>query len=439
MGDKIVKDKVFFFLAYQGQRQVQANPIIDSPVYTTAELGGDFSHAVPYDGNVCTNTAGCPDPNVAAFLAFNPYFADPNGSAANAVIDPTKIDPIAQNYIKAGLIPSTANGLLSTSEDAEDNRNELTGKFDFNLNPKDKISVTLGYDRAGDPYLGTLNPAPFASVPGFPSIDKKTYYFLNLAYTRIFSPSLLNEFHVVMHRTNFLQDEPGNHLPTGPQLGIQITPDIATGPTNIFFDNGLFLGPSENGPTREIENTFSWTDGLTWTHGNHNWKFGAGFSPYQENLVYGYYTNGEFDFYTGDINTSVATGNDYADFLLGVPDAYFQNALAPSNIRSKSTYLFGQDEWHVRKNLVLTIGLRYEYNSPKYDTEGRSFSVIPGDQSQRFPNAPLGLVFPGDPGAPRELTSPTRKTSRRASVLHGIPPAVAKPVSAAVSVFSTTS
>ncbi|MGB9234049.1 MAG: carboxypeptidase regulatory-like domain-containing protein [Terriglobales bacterium] len=409
VGDKIVKDKVFFFLAYQGQRQVQANPIIDSPVYTTAELGGDFSHAVPYDGNVCTNTAGCPDPNVAAFLAFNPYFADPNGSAANAVIDPTKIDPIAQNYIKAGLIPSTANGLLSTSEDAEDNRNELTGKFDFNLNPKDKISVTLGYDRAGDPYLGTLNPAPFASVPGFPSIDKKTYYFLNLAYTRIFSPSLLNEFHVVMHRTNFLQDEPGNHLPTGPQLGIQITPDIATGPTNIFFDNGLFLGPSENGPTREIENTFSWTDGLTWTHGNHNWKFGAGFSPYQENLVYGYYTNGEFDFYTGDINTSVATGNDYADFLLGVPDAYFQNALAPSNIRSKSTYLFGQDEWHVRKNLVLTIGLRYEYNSPKYDTEGRSFSVIPGDQSQRFPNAPLGLVFPGDPGAPTGTNFPDKK------------------------------
>ena len=73
-----------------------------------------------------------------------------------------------------------------------------------------------------------------------------------------------------------------------------------------------------------------------------------------------------------------ATGNDYADFLLGIPDAFFQGPLAPSNIRSKSTYVFGQDEWHARKNLVLTIGLRYEYNTPKYDTEGRTFSVIPG-------------------------------------------------------------
>jgi hypothetical protein len=209
-----------------------------------------------------------------------------------------------------------------------------------------------------------------------------------------------------VHRTNFLSDEPANHLQTGPDLGIDITPDLATGPTNLYFDTGFYIGPSENGPTRYIENTFSWTDSLTWTRGKHNWKFGAGFSPYQENLDYGYYLNGEFDFYTG---TSTGSGNDYADFLLGIPDAYFQNALAPSNIRSKSTYVFGQDEWHVRKNLVLTLGLRYEYNSPKYDTAGRSFSVIPGLQSTRFPYAPPGLVFPGDAGAPTGVNFPDKK------------------------------
>ena len=90
---------------------------------------------------------------------------------------------------------------------------------------------------------------------------------------------MLNEFHFVVHRTNFLSDEPANHLPTGPDLGIDITPDLATGPTDIYFDNGFVIGPTENGPTRYIENTFSWTDALTWTQGKHNWKFGAGFSP----------------------------------------------------------------------------------------------------------------------------------------------------------------
>jgi outer membrane receptor protein involved in Fe transport len=408
LGGPIVKDKAFFFLAYQGQRQVQALPIIDSPVYTPLELQGNFSQAEAYDGVVCLIPAGCPDPGVVGFLTNNPSFAQPNGSVANGIIDPTEIDPVSQAYIKAGLIPSAPGGLLSTSEDEQDNRNELTSKFDFNLSAKDKLSATIGLNRAGDPYNGTLNPAPFATVPGFPSTNTANYYFVNLGYTRIFSPTLLNEFHFVAHRSNFLHDSPGVKLPSPSDLGIVgITPDLATGPTNIWFDNGFQIGLSEAGPTRFVENTFSWTDGITWTRGKHNWKFGAGFSPYQQNMDYDYITNGEFDFYSG--NGSVATGNPYADFLLGAPGGYLQGPLAPTNIRSKSTYIFGQDEWHARKSLVLTIGLRYEYNTPKSDTEGRTFSVIPGLQSQRFPGAPLGMVFPGDPGAPTGTNFPDKK------------------------------
>jgi hypothetical protein len=404
LGGPIRKDKIFFFLAYQGQKQIQAVPDVDVPVYTPQELQGNFSQAVN----------GGPDPNVAAFLENNPYFASPNGNAAQAIIDPTKIDPVTQNYIKAGLIATSptnqtvcntngiCSGLLSTSLEQTNNADELTTKFDFNLSPKDKIAATIGANRTL-----FLNPFPYATVPGFPSRTTADYYFTNIGYTRIFSPTLLNEFHFVTHRSNYLQDSVIKQLPAGPSLGIGITPDLNTGPTNIFFDTGYQFGPSENGPTRFVENTFSWTDAVSWTRGKHNWKFGAGFSPYQENLLYDYYTNGEFDFYS--LSSSTASGNPYADFLLGAASAYFQGPLAASNIRSKSTYVFGQDEWHVSKNVVLTLGLRYEYNTPKADTEGRSFSVIPGLQSQRFPNAPLGLVFPGDPGAPTGVNFPDKK------------------------------
>ena len=153
--------------------RVQASPLIDSPVYTPQELQGNFS----------TSLDGAPDPGVVAFLTANPWFATPNGSVANAIIDPTKIDPVAQAYIKAGLIPTAPNGLLSTTLTADDNRNELTSKFDLLLNAKDKLSATVGLNRAGDPYFGTLNPAPTASVPGFPATNKKTFYFVNLGYT----------------------------------------------------------------------------------------------------------------------------------------------------------------------------------------------------------------------------------------------------------------
>jgi outer membrane receptor protein involved in Fe transport len=397
VGGPILKDKLFFFVAYQGQRQVQAVPDVDVPVFTPQELQGDFSNG------------GNPDPGVVAFLTANPYFAaSTNGGAANAQINPARFDPVAQNYINYwktnNLLNSVSspNGLYSASLEAVDDRNEITSKIDWNLNPKDKLSLTFGFNR-----ITGLSPLDASSVGGYPSSNSANYYFTNAAYTRIFSPTLINEAHFVTHRSNYVSGVTTTHGPTGQKLGVVgVTPDLATGPTNIYMDNGFFIGPSENGPTRYIENTFSWTDALTWTQGKNNWKFGAGYSPYQENLSYGFYLNGEFDFYTG---TTTASGNDFADFLLGVPDAFFQNALAPSNIRSKSTYVFGQDEWHVRKNLVLTIGLRYEYNSPKLDNQGRSFSVIPGLQSTRFPDAPPGLVFPGDHGAPLGVNFPDKK------------------------------
>src|SRR5580698_3845954 len=109
VGGPIVKDKVFFFVAYQGTWQREAVPDINAPVYTPQELTGDFSQAVPYDGVTCTTPGGCPDPQLVQFLTYNsPYFATPNGNAAEAIIDPSKIDPVTQNYIKAGLIPTSA-------------------------------------------------------------------------------------------------------------------------------------------------------------------------------------------------------------------------------------------------------------------------------------------------------------------------------------------
>ena len=87
---------------------------------------------------------GSPDPNVAAFLQANPYFQPIPALAAQGIIDPTKIDPAAQAYIALGLIPTSPTGELFPSGGGTNNTNELTGKIDFDITPKDRLSGTVG-------------------------------------------------------------------------------------------------------------------------------------------------------------------------------------------------------------------------------------------------------------------------------------------------------
>ena len=354
------KDRFFFFIGYQGQRQTQAVNSLLTQVFTPAQLQGDFSQAA----------SGAPDPNVAAFLVANPFFQADPVKQANAIIDPAKIDQVAQNYIKKGLIPSAASGFVNQAGASLDNRDELTAKLDFAATKNDAIAVTLGWQR--NP---STAPFPFANVLGFATTTGSSIHFLNAAYTHTFSSNLLNEFRFTTNRSNFNQDHPVGNLPRPADLGIGINPDNPTGPTNLFFTSGLQTGFSENGPSSIIDNTFAATDSVTWVRGRHNWKFGGGATAYQNNTVFDFIINGEFDF---DGST---TGSDFADFLIGAPNAYFQSPAAANDIRTKEFYAYAQDEWHATKNLVLTIGLRYEYSSPKYDTQVRTFTLVPGQIS----------------------------------------------------------
>ena len=391
------KDRFFFFVGYQGQRLSAQASSGTYPVYTPAQLQGDFSGGMS-TGGVCPNA----DPNVAAFLIANPYYQSNPTLASCAVIDPTKFDAVAQKYIAAGMIPSNPSGQAQYFAPLTNNNNELTMKFDFLITQADKVTATLGGFRNPQ-----VQPFTYATVPGFPDAIQNNNYYGNVAYSHTFSPNLVNEFRLFIQRNNFKQDTPlgGNTAYTASALGIGITPDNPTGPPNLLFDNGLAIGYSEQGPTSLISNTFGFIDNVSYIHGRHTWKMGGGVSAYQNNTLYDYYVNGEFDF------NSTASGNSLADFLMGLPTDLVQYPQAPSNIRSKSYYGFLQDEWRLTKKFTLNLGIRYEYNSPKEDTEGRTFSVIPGvtTPSIVFPNAPIGMLFPGDPDAPRGVNFPDTK------------------------------
>lgn len=404
IGGPIIKDKLFFFFSYEGTRQTSLDT---SPgkvtTFTPAEANGDFSQS--------------PEASVlAAYLLANPQYQANPALAAQGIIDPTKIDPAAKAYFTNNLIPTSPTGYLFPQAASTINSDSYLGKFDYNLSSKDTITGTFtttdtpGLYPFGDPF--SLNSSPTAAgddsnVPGFPVTYETVSYFGSLASTHTFSPTLLNEARFTAQR--FVNDQaiPVGTQPTASQLGIDLPSDQPTGPPRVdLLGSNLFLGYSTQGPTHEIDNTYTFYDNLSWTKGAHNLKGGFYFSAYQNNTVYDFYVNGEYYFYGPD--TYVGSGLDLADFLLGNPDEMLQFGKAPSNIRSHQYAGFLQDGWKVSKSFTLNLGLRYEYAEPKYDTQGRSFSFIPGLQSQRFVNAPNGLVFPGDPGAPQGSNFPDK-------------------------------
>jgi hypothetical protein len=388
------KDRFFFFAGYQGQRQVQNQTTASVTTFTPAELKGDFSRSGP---------GGTPEPGVRAFLLANPIYQPNPVLAAQAIIG--RIDPVSQKYISGGLIPTSSTGQVISQGGASDNRDELTLRFDANVTPRDILVVTLGTSRNPNILPFGNATATTSNVGGFPVSGNQLRRFANISFTKIFSPSLINDFRFTAQRSVTAQAIPAKTLPTASQLGIAITPDNPTGPPRLGFLSGMNVGFSPQGPTTLVNNTFSWTDALSWTKGKHGWKFGGGYTPYQNNTVFDFFVNGEF-FFDGPFG--IGSGNEFADFVLGLPDEYLQFGEAPSDIRSHNAYGFAQDEWRVLPNLTLTLGMRYEYSSPKEDTRGRAFSLKFGQQSTVFPNAPKGVLFPGDPGAPFGANFPDR-------------------------------
>jgi hypothetical protein len=388
------RNKLFFFFSYQGQKQTQA--VLEGVVqtYTPAEAMGNFSQA--YKGG--------PDPNVVSFLMANPYYQSNPALASMGIIDQSKIDPVAQAYFKYGLIPTSASGFLYPTASALANNNEYLGKLDYSITGRDTLSATFtAHDSE------TTNPFGNADVNGYTAADFTQTYSGSITYIHVFTPAILNEARITAVRSTPSQDTPITPFAkvTPADLGINITPDIVTGPPILYFGGtGLSTGFSGGGPTTFANTVYAYYDNLSWTKGAHTMKFGFFYSPYENNTQYDFYGNGAYSFYGP--STATGSGTDLADFLFGLPDNYFQASNALSNIRTHQYAGYAQDSYKVTRRLTLNLGVRYEYSEPKYDTQGRSFSFIAGEQSQRFVNAPTGLVYPGDPGAPKGVNFPDK-------------------------------
>jgi hypothetical protein len=394
LGGPIRKDKTFAFGYYEGFRNRQGETDA-STVPSLIERQGDFSA-------ICTEgfTGGfCNNPNHQLFNVFfnSPY---PNNQLP---LTPPNASPLSLSLLNYFPLPNTGPNVFTTTQVVQQDSNQFGLKLDHYLTPSDILNFRYAFSDGSQ-----FNPIPTsgASVPGFPVGQEQRAQNFVAQETHAFSPTMIGVLRFSYLRNKFLYGERTNHT-TPRELGFNYDPSLAlaAGPPFIQISGYTDIGDPITGPRNTYENAFDYSGSLSWVHGRHEFKFGGGYEHLQINALQGIATNGFFVFAPFPV-----VPNAFASFLFGQPVVFLQGRGDFSRgIRGNSLNGYAQDTYKVTQRLTLNLGLRYELPFPYTEIHNRQTLWVPGRQSTVMPDAPEGLLFPGDHGVPAGLIPTFKK------------------------------
>jgi hypothetical protein len=403
VGGPILKDKLFFFFAYQGTRQ--AIPQTGSNngatygnvrVFSAAQLAGNYT-GTTFTKNVIPATISIPG-CVSGVTTWATCFG------ATSQVPKSAFNPVSVNLVKT-YVPSANSGVNSyTYNPTQTNKiNQYIGRFDFSPTQKNQFYFVGIYEHTDQ--TRTL-PFTGATIPGFGDLRTVAIHQFSAGWVRQISSTALNDLEVHYTRFNFDSVEP-QHVVQPSSLGFSITPQngaAASVPTIAIIGANatqpLFtLGFSTNGPQPRLDQVYQLNDSFAKAIGRHNLKFGYDGRKYLVKNPFSARNNGSYTFTsTGNAFT---TGDAGLDFLLGIPSTYSQGSGAYIDAYAFLNYVFAQDTWRATNSLTLSYGLGYQIDTPLHNLQYGGIGVtcfIPGQQSTVFRTAPKNLNYPGDPG-----------------------------------------
>jgi len=388
LGGPIRKDKTFFFGYYEGFRNRQGETLLTT-VPTAAERQGDFSALC----STYSPQGFCTDPNGTQLVN---VFVPPNGQPLPFNRVPSgQINPVSQNLLAFYPLPNSPNygpNSYGTTQVMQNDSDQFGVRIDHYLSPRDTISFHYLFNNGSQ-----LDPLPISgsNVPGFPVGEDYRAQNAAIEETHSFTPSVLNVARFSYLRNKLLFGMASNHTQLS-SLGFQYSPTLAeqAGPPFIEVGGYTSAGNPITGPANSYQNTYAFTDSVSWVRGKHDLKFGGGFLRDQLNTLLGIASNGFFVFAPVPI-----IGNAFADLLIGQPVVFLQGGGdLPRGLRASNEFLYIQDNYKPTSRLTLNIGLRWELPQPYREINGKIALFEPGAQSKVVPSAPAGLLYPGDPG-----------------------------------------
>lgn len=387
-GGPIIKNKLFGFGSYQGLR-IRNQILTSSSPLTQAERSGLITSSTPVR-----------DPSTGL-----PFATDAQG---RYVIPQNRIDTVSRNLLDKFVPAAPPDGVLITTGSRSVDVNQYTGKFDYILGSKTQINVSGLYDKTVP-----FNPFYLGPYPTYGNTsERQRVYVLSAAATHTFTPSIINEFRFGLSGQEELRTPVGQTSPS--ELGMQnwnynyLPEDENLQAPTIGASGRFTVGNSGFSKWREGGQNTQIVDSLSWLTGKHNMRMGVDFYKRTH-----YLDANVCD--TGCLTaTGAVTGNATADYLLGaLGSATRIRYLNHPGYRAWSHGYFFQDDWKIHPRLTINLGLRWDLLWPFVEFRGREDTEIGwnihgglpvsghstwqhGAQSQVFPYAPPGLIYPGD-------------------------------------------
>jgi hypothetical protein len=356
--------KSFFFGTYEGWRH-PAQTVIEENVPTTAMMNGDFSNYVEPNGHGGNSFTGL----------YDPYTGGTFGTSVAGMVNQISAATLKQFYPASGpnigsSTTYTDNGVpnweQNVNSSGHSNQFDVRGDQYFGSNQKFLLWGKFTYKN-----FPTLQPEPLL-VPSALSISQNRSLKFDTNWS--LKNNLINEggFGFTRYTSGQSDSFNGNAWTTGQGWqGLQNL--FYNGIPEMDFNNIQSLNADRlTSLTRSL--TFEYNDTLIWTRGSHTMKFGTDIQHLEAITPLGFNGSdnyGTYAFFDGNGSQGAFTGVDFADFLLGIPDATFYDVVQEDNDGLSMHYhFFGQDEWRVTPRLTLSYGLRYEYHPGYYDRYG---------------------------------------------------------------------
>ena len=355
------RNKTFWFVNFEQQKEPLSAPV-SIFVPTDLQLRGDFSAS----GRVIR------DPQT-------------NQPFAGNVIPQSRLDPLAINYLNK-FVPTTSDpaGLYQYQRPADNNPTSLLLRADQLIGSRHQLSARSFITRRQGPSAAGNLPAFQASL-GINDTD-----FVGASHVWTVSPNKINTARFGFNGT-YSNAELFPKLSDAEMQQLGWSPNFPRYNENVpaISVPGFFNGSTEFSTLRDYS-SYNWSDDFSWIVGRHTLMMGI---DAMHTIQEGYSVSRTHGLYTF---SGAFSGLALSDFLLGKPNTFRQGNPAIDRTLGLHAAVYFQDDFKLSRRLTVNLGLRYEIPLPPKSDLGQTAFYRPGQQSTVYPNAPAGLLYPGD-------------------------------------------